>query len=490
MGFSIEQILLVGSLLLAVGIFSSKASEKFGIPVQLFFLMIGMLAGSEGPGRIHFEDYALSQTIGTISLVLILFSGGLDSDWKTISPHKWRAFSLSSLGVFITAGIMGAATHFFLGLDWPTSFLLGSIVSSTDASSVFAVFKSRDLELKRGLKQVLEFESGINDPTAYFLVTAFMTILAYPDLKLANFIPAFFWNMSIGVLLGWGIARIFLSLIKRVTLGHEGLYPALVLALLFFTYALTHQFKGNGFLAVYLLGLTLGNRRFGHKRVMLAFYDGVAWLMQVIMFLMLGLLVYPSRLFDVAPQGLVLAFILLLIARPVAVFISLLGAKINRKDKLFVSWVGLRGAVPIVFACFLPLQNIGHADLIFNLVFFIVIISVLFQGTSLEAVSRWCEVKESKKLIPKWSNAFQEKFREALATFRVPLGAWVVGKSVIEASLPKGTLLLYLRRGDKFLTPGGTSVFEAGDEVLVLTGEKSDLDVIQERLESENVPSV
>ncbi|HSE84131.1 MAG TPA: potassium/proton antiporter, partial [Thermodesulfobacteriota bacterium] len=389
---SIEHILLAASVLLLLSIIASKASDKLGIPALLLFLLIGMLAGSEGPGGIHFDDASVAQSLGVLALVFILFSGGLDTDWEGVRPVLWKGLTLSTLGVLITASIVGLFATIILDFSLLEGLLLGAVVSSTDAAAVFSVLRSRNVSLRGQLKPLLELESGSNDPMAVFLTIGFISLLTDPTASLINLIPMFIQQMALGTVIGYVFGKGVVYIINYLKLGYEGLYPVLTLALVLFVYGTTASLGGNGFLAIYLAGLVLGNNNFIHKRSLIRFHDGLAWLMQIAMFLTLGLLVFPSHIFPIVWIGLLVSAFLIFVARPVSVFVSLLPAKISLREKTMVSWVGLRGAVPIILATFPLLAEIPKADMIFNLVFFIVITSVLLQGTSIPLVAKWLGV--------------------------------------------------------------------------------------------------
>src|SRR6187401_999961 len=392
MNLSPENILLVGSLLLLISIVAGNTSSRFGVPTLILFMIVGVLAGSEGIGGIYFDNINMAQFIGVIALNFILFSGGLDTSWQVIKPIAWRGISLSTIGVFITALTVGIFVHFVLDFSLLEGLLLGAVVSATDAAAVFSILRNRGVKLKGKVGAVLEFESGSNDPMAYFLTITLTGIIASGKFDTWNFLFLLVKGFLIGGTMGYCMGRISHWVINNIKLGSDGLYPVLVLGLAMFTYSATHIIGGNGFLAIYLSALVLGSRDFIHKRSLLKFYDGQAWLMQIILFLTLGLLVFPSRVVPLMPIGLLIAAFLMFIARPAGVFIGLAFSKTSIRSKLFISWVGLRGAVPIVFATYPLLAGIPKAELIFNLVFFISITSVLLQGTTLSFVAKLLHV--------------------------------------------------------------------------------------------------
>jgi cell volume regulation protein A len=397
MTLSGENILLIGSILLFLSVLASKTSFRLGIPTLIFFIFVGMLAGSDGPGGIYFDDPKLAQMLGIIALNFILFSGGMDTKIKDVRPVLWRGISLSTMGVAITALTVGLFANWLTELSLAEGLLLGAIVSSTDAAAVFSVLRTRRIELKESLRPTLELESGSNDPMAYFLTISLIQFIKTPDVSVWIFIGGFVLQMVLGAACGWMMGKVMNYTLRKVRLNIYGLYPVLLLALIFFTFSATDFIGGNGYLAVYLAGIVLGNKPFKHKESLTVFYDGQAWLMQVIMFLTLGLLVFPKQLVPVTGIGLLLSAILIFIARPLGVFISLTFFKLGTRNLVFLSWVGLRGAVPIIFATFPLLEKLEHARFIFNVVFYISLTSVLFQGSTLAMVARWLHVAQDQE---------------------------------------------------------------------------------------------
>ncbi|MGB8190431.1 MAG: potassium/proton antiporter [Chitinophagaceae bacterium] len=394
MSLSTENILLLGSLLLIVSIVASKPFNRLGIPILILFLLVGMLAGSDGVGGIYFDDPALTQFLGVVALNFILFSGGIDTKWSTAKPIVGRAIVLSTAGVLITAVTLGVFVHLITDFTLLEGILLGAIVSSTDAAAVFSILRSRNIELKNNLGPTLEMESGSNDAMVYVIMISIIYMVQNGSGDYGTVILNFLQEMSFGAIMGFACGKGMVLLLNRIRLEIEGLYPVLLMALIFFTFSFTSLIHGNGFLAVYIAALILGNSNFAHKKILMRFYDGQAWLMQVLMFLTLGLLVFPSRLVPIAGLGIFISFFLIIIARPLGVFICLYFFKVSNKEKLFISWVGLRGAVPIVFATYPLLAGLDKAGMIFDLVFFIAVSSVLIQGTTLPALAQWLNLIE------------------------------------------------------------------------------------------------
>lgn len=468
-----EHLLLVASVLLLLSVIASKTSGRLGVPALLLFLVVGMVAGSDGPGGIAFDDPGLAQTLGVIALAFILFAGGADTEWRAVRPALWEALALSTVGVVVTAGTLAAATTLLLGYSFLEAFLLGAIVSSTDAAAVFAVLRARNVGLRGRLKPLLELESGSNDPMAVFLTIAAMRLLMEPAVNVGTIALGFVVQMVLGAVAGYAIGRGTVWIANRIRLEYEGLYPVLTLGLVLFAYGATQTIGGNGFLAVYVAGLVVGNSDFIHKRSVVRFHDGLAWLMQIVMFLALGLLVFPSQLPPVVAPGLVIAALLIFVARPVGVLLVLLPFRMPLADKLMVAWVGLRGAVPIVLATFPLVAGIPGANDLFNLVFFVVLSSVLLQGTFIPNVARWLGVDvpvEQHPLpphVPVVASA-----NAAVKEIRIPPESRSAGKRILELGLPRGTLVAMLKRGPLVIVPDGGTVIEAGDVVVLVADER------------------
>lgn len=460
------------SLLLLISVIASKASEWLGVPALLVFLAIGMLTGSEGPGGIYFDNTQLTQMLGSLALAYILFSGGLETNWKSVRPVLRPAGILATVGVLQTALIVAVFAVFFLKFSWLEGLLLGSVISSTDAAAVFSVLRSRSISLKGSLQPLLELESGSNDPMAVFLTVTVVGLLKDPTVPWWTAITSFFWQMAIGAGLGIFFGKTIVYLINRVRLEYEGLYPVLTLALALFAYGATDVLGGNGFLAVYISGVIVGNGSFLHKRSLVRFHSGIAWLMQIAMFLTLGLLVYPSHLVPVIGSGLLLALVLMLAARPLAVFLCLLKSGFGLREKVLVSFVGLRGAVPIVLAMFPLMAGVNRSEEIFNLVFFVVIASVLLQGKFLPTLAKRLKLDNP---VDHYRPPLEFEHTEPgigadMVELTVSSRSEVVGKRILELNLPHGMLIALIRRNGQYFIPNGGTVLEAKDRVLVLGG--------------------
>jgi cell volume regulation protein A len=477
---SIDHLLLSAALLMLLSVIASKTSGGLGVPALLFFLVIGMLAGSDGPGGIYFDDPSLAQSLGVAALALILFAGGLDTDWSSVRPVLHSGMALATFGVLLTALCVAGFVAAVLGYTFSEGMLLGAIVSSTDAAAVFAVLRSRNVSLRGTLKPLLELESGSNDPMAVFLTTGMIRLVTIPTASIVDLVPGFVIQMGVGAMTGYGMGRVIVVIVNRIRLEYEGLYPVLTLSLVLLTYAGTAAIGGNGFLAAYAAGLVVGNHELIHKNSLMRFHDGLAWLMQIAMFLTLGLLVFPSRLPAIAGVGLVVAMFLMFVARPVSVLLVLAVIRMPFREKLLVSWVGLRGAVPIVLATFPLLAGVPRAEALFNLVFFIVLTSVLLQGTSIPLVARWLGVDAPSPAAPRLPAAtIAMDIRDfAQREFRIPEDSPAVGRQVVDLRLPHRVLIVLIRRNGEGIVPSGGTVIEAGDVLTVLC-EASSIDVIR-----------
>jgi len=472
---TLESVLLFAAVLLGASVLISKASERFGVPTMLIFLAVGMLAGSEGLGGIYFDNPRLAQAAGTVALVYILFAGGLETQWAVVRP-VWRSgLSLATLGVLITALAVGVFASLVLDFTALEGLLLGSIVASTDAAAVFAILKSRSVRLKGALRPLLELESGSNDPMAVFLTVGTLGLILATSRSALALVPAFILQMALGFGLGAGLGWLMKHLLNRVALGYEGLYPVLTLAMVLFTYAVTTLLGGNGFLGVYVAGIFLGNANFIHKRSLVQFHDGLAWLMQIGMFLTLGLLVFPSQLVTVVGAGLAVASFLIFVARPAAVFLCLWGRRYTPREKSLVAWVGLRGAVPIVLATFPLVAGLPKSEMIFNVVFFVVLTSGLVQGMTIPWMARRLGLEapaEDPRRVPLRLDV-PVAGGTHLEDFILPYGSPWVGKTLVTLNLPKDSLIALIGRGEVFLVPDGGTTLEAGDVLWVLVSEAS-----------------
>ncbi|WP_424950788.1 potassium/proton antiporter [Deinococcus sp.] len=471
-GVHTELYLLISGALLLASIVGSKASGRLGVPSLLLFLGLGMLAGSDGPGGIQFTNFALAQGIGTLALALILFRGGLGTPWREVRPVLGSGLSLATVGVLLTTGLMAVFAHLAFGLPWLQALLLGAVVSSTDASAVFTVLKERRLGLHGQITPLLELESGGNDPMAVFLTLGLTSLIADPGLSPWSVVPLFLKQMLLGGLVGYVLGRASLWAINRLSLQFEGLYSVMTIALALIVFGAAAVLGGSGFLAVYIAGLILGNADFIHKRSLIAFHDGFSWLMQIGMFLTLGLLVNPHELLPTAGLALACALFLVFVARPVSVYLGLAFSSLPFQDRSMVAWVGLRGAVPIVLATFPLLAGVPGANMLFNVVFFIVGTSVLLQGTTLSLVARLLRVKEDlpERAAYPLSYLPTGHDRNKMVEVKVGSGCRADGRRIVDLRLPPQALIILIHRAGQFLIPRGATRLMRGDGVLVLAG--------------------
>lgn len=480
MDFQIELFLLVFSVLFFFSILAGKASSKFGVPALLLFLTVGMLFGSDGLG-IEFENIYAAKNIGTIALCIILFSGGMDTNIAEVRPVMGRGLILATVGVFMTALVTGVTIWWILGMTMKsagvgllTSLLMASTMSSTDSASVFSILRSKGLNLKNNIRPMLELESGSNDPMAYILVVTLLDIIkmnSTPNYWLAA--GSLVLQLAIGALMGILLGKLSVYIINKIKIGNDSLYPILVLTLCVFIFSVTYFTKGNGFLAVYLGGLVIGNSKFVHKRSSLNFFDGLAWLFQLVMFLTLGLLVNPHELVPIIVPGLIISVLMILFTRPLTVFLCLLPfRKMAGRDKIYVSWVGLRGAVPIIFAIIPLAEGVPHARLIFNIVFLCTLVSLVVQGTSLPMIARWLNLAEKPLHINKlkyfdvdFSNEISSTTTEIIITNELIKR----GNRLKDLGLPENTLAVMVKRSGKFFVPTGKTTLMENDKLLMIT---------------------
>lgn len=459
------------SSLIIISIVLLRISTKFGLPSLLIFLSIGMLAGSDGILGIPFTDADLAQKVGSIALAFILFSGGLETDWAKVRPILSKGISLGTIGVLLTCLFVGTFSVYILNFPPLVGFLLGAIVSSTDAAAVFNVLRTKSTGMKKELTSLLEFESGSNDPLAVLLTTTILGFIGANKPTIESILKVIFLQFTIGILSGVVFGYIIFRGMNRIKLDYEGLYPVLLSASILFVYSITEIMGGNPFLSVYIAGLILGNRSFVHKRSNVRFMDGIAWLMQIIMFLTLGLLVFPSKIPAVVGIGIAFSLFIMLVARPLAVFLSLIGSKISWREKVLISWVGLRGAAPIVLATFPFAMQLPESEMIFNLVFFTVLTSLLLQGVSIPYVVRILNLETPLEQRASYPFEFENKETNGtqLLEFIVPYGSASVGKFVYELDFPENSLITLISRGDYYIVPTGKTKMEKGDVILVLT---------------------
>lgn len=467
--FSINTIVLLAGVFLLIGIASSKFSARIGMPVLVLFLGVGMLAGSEGFGGIPFEDYGFANSVGSVALALILFDGGLRTSLASVRS-AWRpALALSTVGVLLTSALTGLAAAWVLDVPPLHGMLLGSIVGSTDAAAVFSILRTSGLRMPERLTATLEVESGSNDPMAIFLTVGLIGIITGSADSAGALALLFVSQFGVGALVGIGVGRGAAWAIDRINLDHPGLYPLLALAFGLLAFGLAAVFEGSGFLAVYLAGIVLGNRLVVFRRGIFLFHDAAAWLGQIVLFIMLGLLSFPSRLVAVAAEGLLIAIVLIFVARPLALAVSAFPFRFRPKEMVFLSWVGLKGAVPITLATFPLMAGVEGGELLFNVVFFVVLVSALTQGWSLPTVARWLGLGQPAASMPPLSveiNALRHVDGE-IVDYTVASSARVSGQSLRDLALPDGVAVTLVVRGSEVIMPRGSTVLRPGDHAFL-----------------------
>ena len=489
----IEFILLGISILFFLSILAGKAGYKFGVPALLLFLGVGMLFGSDGLG-IEFENIELAQVIGTIALCIILFSGGMDTKLEDIRPILKQGVVLATLGVLFTSVLTGLAIWLVLGktmasagIGFMSSLLLASTMSSTDSASVFSILRSKGLLLKNNLRPMLELESGSNDPMAYVLTITFIGIVdmgSEPDYLMA--MVNLLIQLVVGAVSGYLLGKLTVFTINRMGIDNKSLYPILVFTFCLFIFSFTYFIKGNGYLAVYVGGLVIGNSRFVHKRSAINFFDGMAWMSQLLMFLTLGLLINPRELVPIAIPGLIISMVMILFSRPLSVFLCLIPfRKMTLKDKTFISWVGLRGAVPIIFAIMLLAEDLPNARLMFNIVFFCTLVSLVVQGTTLSQMAKFLGLAQAPSNVPGLKNfdvEFSDEIKSITSELKVTEKALSNGRNLMDLRLPEKTIVVMVKRDSKYFVPNGKTPLMENDMLLVITDDYDALNETYERL--------
>lgn len=476
------------AFLLLLSLLSSKISTHINMPCLLLFLVVGMLAGSEGIGKLYFDDADMANAIGSIAMAFILFSGGFDTNIESVKKIFRPGGIMSCLGVLLTAFFSGAFFYLLIKvlvpektLSFSWCLLLGSIISSTDAAAVFSILRSKSVSLKGNLQSILEFESGSNDPMAAFLTIFMINMVllqtnhpeSYSAWKYLLIIPNFLWKMAAGILIGYLIARIAVWIFNNIDFEYNGLYYVLAIVIALASYSIPELFKGNGFMGVYTAGIVMGNKMFVFRNGIGRFYDGIAWLMQVVLFILLGLLVYPSHLLYAGKTGLLAALFLMIAARPLATFISLFRSEFSVKERTFISWVGLRGGAPIVLATFPMMSGVPENSYMFHIVFFIVLTSVILQGMTIMPAAKLLGLDAPLKKKPRSPLSIEETGDKNMVSREILVTKDFGSRTLAEFQLPKGVLILMINRDDKIIVPRGNSILADGDVLTVLGNPES-----------------
>ena len=478
--FNAENILLIGSVLLFVSIVVSKTGYRFGVPTLLVFLLVGMFFGSDGLG-LQFHNADEAQFIGMVALSIILFSGGMDTKFSEIRPVLSQGILLSTVGVLLTTLFTGLFIYWISGFEHVsitmsliTAMLLAATMSSTDSASVFNILRSQSMNLKHNLRPMLELESGSNDPMAYMLTIVLIQFINSSGMGMMDILGSFCIQFIVGGASGFLLGRLAILILNKINLNNQSLYPILLLSFIFFTFTVTDLCKGNGYLAVYIAGIMVGNNRITNRKEISTFMNGMTWLFQIIMFLTLGLLVNPHEMLNIAVPALLIGVFMIVFARPLSVLICLLPfKKMNFNSRIFVSWVGLRGAVPIIFATYPVVANIPDSNQIFNIVFFITILSLVVQGTTISWIAKLLHLATP---LEKTGNDFGVEIPDEINTdlrdIILTEEMLAKGNRLMDMNLPKGTLVMLVKRGNEFMIPNGSLQLHAGDKLLIISENK------------------
>lgn len=469
-------ILLIGSILLFLSILISKIGMRFGMPALLLFLGLGMLTGTNGLG-IEFSNPDIAQFVGVLSLSIILFTGGMETNFKEIKPVLASGIVLATVGVMITTLTTGFFIYYlsqlfshFITLSLLESMLLAAVMSSTDSASVFSILRSKGLLLKENIRPTLELESGSNDPMAYMLTLVLIQSIQLGRFDFSDAVVLLSVQLIVGSLAGYILGRVVVYVINKINIENESLYTVLLLSFIFFIFSFTDLIHGNGYLAVYIAGMVIGNKKVMHKRSLVTFFSGFTWLFQIVMFLTLGLLVNPKELVPIAGVGLMIGFFMILIARPLSVLFCLFPfRKYSTKARLYVSWVGLRGAVPIIFATYPWIAKIENAQIMFNVVFFITIVSLLVQGMTVDPMARWFKLDLENKEKRAFDIDLPEEIKSAMSEIKVVNSALKNGNLLMDLDLPDHTLVVMVKRDEHFFVPKGNTHLKEGDKLLVIS---------------------
>ncbi|MGO1043206.1 potassium/proton antiporter [Clostridioides difficile] len=463
------ELMIISGLVLLICITSSKVLYKFGVPILLIFILLGMLFGSDGMVGIYFDNYELTKQLCSIGLIFIMFFGGFGTNWSMAKPVAVPSILMSSLGVIITAGVTGIFCYMAIGTTLFEGLLIGAIAASTDAASVFAVLRSQKLNLKGSLASLLEVESGSNDPAAYMLTLIILTLMNNSGVELI--IPMVIKQITFGLAIGFILAKLSVYILRNSNFEIEGFYTIFITAIALLSYALSEYVGGNGYLSVYISGIIIGNSKIPHKRSLVHFFDGISWIMQIMLFFMLGLLSFPSKLPSVFGIAMAISIFMIIIARPLSTFITLAKFKFSNKEKLFISWVGLRGAASVVFAIYAVTQGVVIENDIFHIIFFIALLSVGLQGTLIPTVARKLDLVDDNTPVLKTFNDYDGEISSKLIEVNIDDDSKWADKSIMDSNIPEDILIVMIKRKEQVLVPKGSTVIKRGD-TLVLSGDR------------------
>lgn len=461
------ELMIICGLVLLICITSSKVLYKFGVPMLLIFIILGMLFGSDGVVGIYFDNYELTRELCSFGLVFIMFYGGFGTNWKEAKPVARESILMSTFGVIITSGLTGLFCYFVLKTSLLEGLLIGSIVGSTDAASVFSILRSQKLNLKGEIASILEVESGSNDPIAYMLTLIVLTLMNNGGIS--SIVPIVIGQIIFGILIGVILSKLTVYIMRNANFEVDGFYTIFITAIAILSYALSEWVGGNGYLSVYIAGIIIGNSKIPHKRSLVHFFDGVSWIMQIMLFFVLGLLAFPSELPSVIGSSILISIFMIIIARPIATFGVLSWFKIPFKQQLFVSWVGLRGAASIVFAIYAITSGIPLENDIFHIIFFIALLSVAIQGTLIPKVARKLDLVDDTKTVLKTFTDYQEDRSTTLIEYNVDSKSSWKEKTIMEADIPEEILIVMIKRDSEIIVPKGSTLINQGD-ILVLSG--------------------
>ena len=462
-------IMIICGLVLLISITSTKILYKFGIPILLIFIMLGMLFGSDGIVGIYFNDYQLTNKIATVALIFIMFFGGFGTNWSMAKPVAIPSILLSTLGVVFTAGLTGVFCFLVFKTTLLEGLLIGSIVGSTDAASVFAILRSQRLNLKGSIASMLELESGSNDPCAYMLTTIVLGIMS--NSNNGNIFIMVLSQILLGGMVAVVLAKLSIYLLRHFKFEIEGFYPIFMTAIAVLAYSLSEYLGGNGYLCVYITGIIIGNAKIPHKKSIFQFLDGISWLMQIMLFFLLGLLAFPSKIPLVIGKGILISIFMILVARPVAIFSILYWFKVPIKQQIFIAWVGIRGAASIVFAIFAETYGVSMNNDIFHIIFFIALFSVVVQGTITPKLAKKLDLIDNEESVFKTFNDYKEDKSTSLVEFTIDEHNIIANKTIMDANIPEDILVVMIKRNGDVFVPNGSTEVLPGD-ILVLSGNK------------------
>ena len=463
------KVMIICGLVLLMCITSTKILYKFGVPILLVFIVFGMLFGSDGLVGIYFNDYQLASKISTIALIFIMFYGGFGTNWSMAKPVAIQSIFMSTLGVVFTALLTGLFCFFVFKTTLLEGLLIGSIVGSTDAASVFAILRSQQLNLRGSIASMLELESGSNDPCAYMLTVIILGLMAGGGY--GNIIPMIIKQVIVGIVVSVVLAKLSIYLLRHAKFEIEGFYPIFVTAIAVLSYSLSEYFSGNGYLSVYITGIIIGNAKIPHKKSIFQFFDGISWIMQIMLFFLLGLVASPSKIPSVMVKGISISIFMIFVARPVAIFSILYWFKTPIKEKVFVSWVGIRGAASIVFAIFAETYGVAINNDIFHIIFFIALFSVAVQGTVIPRLAKKLDLIDNEESVLKTFNDYKEDKSTRLIEFTIDEHNIIANKTIMDANIPEDILVVMIKRNGDVFVPNGSTEILPGD-ILVLSGNK------------------